>query len=140
MAQDAAQEDGAPGGEETHHPLPLPARLGEDQPDRLCSSLRGQRVKVSRNMRRQLRRNVLALDQESLATEAEPWHPAESTSASFFHVCMSHSDVRESTDVAEVFSLPRVVPGAEQKGLRGLKSYCIGTGGISCKSVTGSSA
>ena len=57
-----------------------------------------------------------------------PRQPAESTSASFFHVCMSHNNARESADVAEVFSLPRVVPRAEQKGLRGLKSYDIGTG------------
>ena len=41
---------------------------------------------------------------------------------------MSDEAVKESPDVAEVFSLPRLIPRAEQKGLKGLKSYDIGNG------------
>ena len=35
---------------------------------------------------------------------------------------------QDRTDVGEVFSLPRVLPAAERTGLKGLKSYDLGTG------------
>ena len=34
----------------------------------------------------------------------------------------------EVRDLAEVFSMPRIIPTAGKKGMRGLRSYDIGTG------------
>ena len=61
--------------------------------------------------------------------ECEPWNPPPSEMTSIFQVCLSTVDDGASgIDVSEVFSMPRIVPLASQKGLEGGKSFDIANG------------
>ena len=78
-----------------------------------CVISRKQRKKLERNMR-----DISIVDNETEKHE-------EMNICDVFHVNMQQCD---QTHVGEVFSMPRVVPCAEKFGLKGLKSYDIGTG------------
>ena len=86
----------------------------------------GMAVKTNRKTRRRLRRAVLTLKEGPIQT-AELWKPEDREPAELYHVCMSQMEAA-SCDIAEAFSMPRVVPAATAKGMTGLRSYDIGQG------------
>ena len=120
------RQDGVMGTQEADPPQPYTSGCGP------CAhaggELDGNLVKLGRKARRQLRKSLIAAVDECMIAHDDRWIPEDSCCNSFFHVCMSDAAVMESPDVAEVLSLPRIIPRAEQKGLKGLKSYDVGTG------------
>ena len=83
-------------------------------------------MKVNRKTRRRLKRAVLTL-KEGSGRVTEEWVPEDTEPAELYHVCMSQME-RASYDVAEVFSMLRVVVAATAKGMTILRSYDIGQG------------
>ena len=126
MAGHGEQQDGDVGAQEEDSPQPYHQECGACSPGR--GELDGNLVKLGRKARRQLRKSLIAAVDECMLVQEDRWIPEESCCNNFVHVCMSDEAVKESPDVAEVFSLPRLIPRAEQKGLKGLKSYDIGNG------------
>ena len=80
---------------------------------------------------RKTRRKLMRAWQECCSCEvrSSPWNPEDTTMRSVFQVSLGRADSSvPQGDVAEVFSMPRVVPLAEKKGLQGVRSYDIGSG------------
>ena len=76
---------------------------------------------LKKNTRRELERNIH--DINVCCNHEEGWNSSP-IKHDLFVVQVQH----DKMDVGEVFSLPRVLPAAERTGLKGLRSYDLGTG------------